>query len=146
MGIQENRGVSGGLPESELVGVPDPKLPSTQYSRPLAPKTISLVVFGTRVLKYWVLGPSGLVGLPPSELLRLCDRQANMVVQSRLTRRMPRPSGARLPRTISAKACHLIDRKTGRAPDPYGEKMRGKGRSAQYRRDTGEEGGNWERR
>ena len=33
--------------------------PSTQYLRTLVPKTIPLVVFGTRVLKYWVLGPSG---------------------------------------------------------------------------------------
>ena len=30
-----------------------------QYFRPLVPKTIPLMVFGTSVLKYWVLGPSG---------------------------------------------------------------------------------------
>ena len=36
-----------------------PEGPSTQYLRSLVPKTILLMVFGTRVLKYWVLGPSG---------------------------------------------------------------------------------------
>ena len=36
-----------------------PEGPSTQYLRLLAPKTIPLVVLGTRDLKYWVLGPSG---------------------------------------------------------------------------------------
>ena len=36
-----------------------PEGPSTQYLRSLVPKTIPLMVFGTRVLKYWVLGPSG---------------------------------------------------------------------------------------
>ena len=34
--------------------------PSTQYLRTLVPNSILLMVFGTRVLKYWVLGPSGL--------------------------------------------------------------------------------------
>ena len=38
---------------------PNPAGPSTQYLRFLVPKTILLVVFGTRNLKYWVLGPSG---------------------------------------------------------------------------------------
>ena len=33
--------------------------PSTQYSRTLVPKASKGMVFGTRVLKYWVLGPSG---------------------------------------------------------------------------------------
>ena len=37
-----------------------PEGPSTQYLRFLVPKTILLMVFGPRVLKYWVLGPSGL--------------------------------------------------------------------------------------
>ena len=32
---------------------------STQSFRTLVPKTILLMAFGTRVLKYWVLGPSG---------------------------------------------------------------------------------------
>ena len=36
-----------------------PKGPSTQYSRTLVPKAMPFMVFGTRVLKYWVLGPSG---------------------------------------------------------------------------------------
>ena len=35
--------------------------PSTQYLRCLVPNTIKNMVFGTTVLKYWVLGPSGLV-------------------------------------------------------------------------------------
>ena len=33
--------------------------PSTQYSRSLVPKAIPSMAFRTRVLKYWVLGPSG---------------------------------------------------------------------------------------
>ena len=33
--------------------------PSTQYLRTLVPKTIPLMAFGTRVPRYWVLGPSG---------------------------------------------------------------------------------------
>ena len=36
-----------------------PEGPSTQYLRTLVPKAIKGRVFGTRVLKYWVLGPSG---------------------------------------------------------------------------------------
>ena len=53
-----------GTPE-ELPGLglaclrPYPEGPSTQYLRTLVPKTIPLMAFGTRVLKYWVLGPSG---------------------------------------------------------------------------------------
>ena len=34
--------------------------PSTQHLRTLVPKAINGMVFGTRVLKHWVLGPSGL--------------------------------------------------------------------------------------
>ena len=37
----------------------DPEGPSTQYIRTLVPKTIKGMDFGTRILKYWVLGPSG---------------------------------------------------------------------------------------
>ena len=36
-----------------------PEGPSTQYLRSMVPKTIPLMVFGTRVLNYGVLGPSG---------------------------------------------------------------------------------------
>ena len=36
-----------------------PKGPSTQYLRTLVPKANKGMVFGTRVLQYWVLGPSG---------------------------------------------------------------------------------------
>ena len=40
-------------------GLGSPEGPSTQYLRFLVPKTIPLMVFGARELKYWVLGPSG---------------------------------------------------------------------------------------
>ena len=36
-----------------------PEVPSTQQLRFLDPNTIPLMAFGTRVLKYWVLGPPG---------------------------------------------------------------------------------------
>ena len=36
-----------------------PEGPSTEYLGTLVPKTIPLMIFGTRSLKYWVLGPSG---------------------------------------------------------------------------------------
>ena len=41
------------------VQVPVPEGQGTQYLRFLVPKTILLMVFGTRDLKHWVLGPSG---------------------------------------------------------------------------------------
>ena len=37
----------------------DPEGPSIQYLRLLVSKTILFMAFGTRDLKYWVLGPSG---------------------------------------------------------------------------------------
>ena len=37
-----------------------PEGPSTQCLRLLVPKTIPLMLLGTRILKYWVLGPSGI--------------------------------------------------------------------------------------
>ena len=43
--------------------------PSTQYLRFLVPKTILLMVFGTRVLKYWVLGRPEVCILPHSIFL-----------------------------------------------------------------------------
>ena len=46
-----------------------PEGPSTQYLRTLVPKTIPSMVFGTRVLKYWVLGPSGFVWVYTAEPL-----------------------------------------------------------------------------
>ena len=45
------------------------KGPSTQYFRTLAPATIPSMVLGTRVLKSWVLGPSGLHTCGRLELL-----------------------------------------------------------------------------
>ena len=44
-----------------------PEGPSTQYLRTLVPKTIPLAVFGTKGLKYWVLGPSGTGGHQPCQ-------------------------------------------------------------------------------
>ena len=38
-------------------------LAGTQYLRTLVPRTIPLMVFGIRVHKYWVLGPSGYVSV-----------------------------------------------------------------------------------
>ena len=38
-----------------------PEGPSTHCLRTLVPNTIPYMAFGTRVLKYWVLGPSGIV-------------------------------------------------------------------------------------
>ena len=47
--------------------------PSTQYLRTLVPKATEGMFFGTRVLKYWVLGPSGLDpgGLDPGDFVSL---------------------------------------------------------------------------
>ena len=39
----------------------NPKRPSAQYLRTLAPKAVPFMVFGARVLTCWVLGPSGKV-------------------------------------------------------------------------------------
>ena len=47
------QGVDEGLPRTLSQG------PSTQCLRTLVPKAISLIAFGTRVLSYLVLGPSG---------------------------------------------------------------------------------------
>ena len=40
-------------------GMMNPAGPRTHCLRTPVPNTIPLMVFGTRVLKYWVLGPSG---------------------------------------------------------------------------------------
>ena len=40
--------------------IPYQEGPSTQYLRFLAPKTLPCMVFGTKIRKYWVLGPSRL--------------------------------------------------------------------------------------
>ena len=40
-----------------------PEGPSSQYLRTLVPNTIKGMVFGTRVLKYWVLGPSKYINM-----------------------------------------------------------------------------------
>ena len=51
---QGSLGDSGNL----LLDLKNPEGPSTQHLRSLVPKAINSMVFGTRVLKYWVLGPS----------------------------------------------------------------------------------------
>ena len=38
------------------------EVPSTKYLRPLVPQTRPVMVVGTRVLEYWVLGPFGSIG------------------------------------------------------------------------------------
>ena len=52
-----NPGHSAGRQFSPAICIPEG--PSTHHLRTLVPNTIPLLVFGTRVLKYWVLGPSG---------------------------------------------------------------------------------------
>ena len=46
--------------------------PSTQYLRTLVPKAIKGRVFGTRVLKYWVLGISGTITRRPERSVPEC--------------------------------------------------------------------------
>ena len=58
--------------------------PSTQYLRLLVPKTITSMVFGTRDLKYWVLGPLGLIctfSISPSEWVKGPRRPEVVVCQ-----------------------------------------------------------------
>ena len=52
-------------PEAQQQG---PEGPSTQFLRTLVPKTSKGMVFGARVLKYWVLGPAWLDGRAISSL------------------------------------------------------------------------------
>ena len=51
-----------------LLGVGTPEGPSTQYLRFLVPKTMLLMVFGPKDLRYWVLGPSGILLVNPKDL------------------------------------------------------------------------------
>ena len=51
--------------------------PSTQYLRSLVPNTIKSMVFGTRKLKYWVLGPSGTWFGPRAHFLRPCTLECD---------------------------------------------------------------------
>ena len=51
--------------------MPFPHSPSTQCLRSLVPKTIALMVFGTSVLTYWVLEPSGLESIVCRPINRL---------------------------------------------------------------------------
>ena len=44
---------------SKMKSICHPEGPHTQYLGTLVPKTIPLMALGIRVLKYWVLGPSG---------------------------------------------------------------------------------------
>ena len=52
-------GVSPGTEKCPGYTLYFPEGPSTQYFGTLVPNTIPSMVFGTIVLKYWVLGPSG---------------------------------------------------------------------------------------
>ena len=54
-GQGEARGAEGGGR-----GLLFPEGPSTQSLRTLVPKAINGMVFGTRVLNHWVLGPLGI--------------------------------------------------------------------------------------
>ena len=51
-----------------------PEGPSTQYLKSLVPNTIESMAFGTRNLKYWLLGSSGSVSprvrVPIIQILR----------------------------------------------------------------------------
>ena len=53
------RSSNGLLGTESATKLPYPEGPSTQHIRTLVPKTVKGMVFGTRVLEYWVLGPSG---------------------------------------------------------------------------------------
>ena len=60
---------------------------STQYSGTLA-KTIPLMAFGTRVLEYWILGPSGLPSCSASTAgLRILGRFARTLRSGTQTRK-----------------------------------------------------------
>ena len=66
-----------------VLEVQDPEGPSTQYLRILVPKAIKGMVFGTRVLKCWVLGPSG--GGAAGQGVRRSER--NVALRSRSIQR-----------------------------------------------------------
>ena len=51
-----------------------PEGPSTQYLRTLVPKTIEGMGFGTRVLRFWLLGPLGPKPKPETYNLKPQDR------------------------------------------------------------------------
>ena len=55
-----------------------PEIPSTQYLRFLVPKARPRMVFGTGVLKYRVLGPSGYINTDSAGARRL-HHDANKV-------------------------------------------------------------------
>ena len=54
--LGDSRGAFRCLLSGVAVKESNPEGPSTQDLRPLVPKTTSLMVFGTRILKDWVLG------------------------------------------------------------------------------------------
>ena len=75
-----------------------PEGPSTQYLRTLVPKSIPaipLMAFGTRVLKYWVLG-LGPSGLGPLMFSRSAPHPPSLPRRSRRPRHWPTKSLAQV--------------------------------------------------
>ena len=75
---------------------------STQYLRTLVSNTIKGMVLGTRILKYWVLGPSGLVTwsrsyVVPSQTMSHCGFQSPLAPPCR----SKYPNTMYLPKTIT---------------------------------------------
>ena len=69
-----------------------PEGPSAQYVRTLVPKTIHLIAFGTKLLKYSVLGPSGVRKAYVKSFLGIF-----LPLTSYTPPKQPRLSGCRLP-------------------------------------------------
>ena len=83
-----------------------PECPSTQHLRTLVPKTIPLVmVFGTRVLKYWALGPAGFVEVLPRKTAFVSGQSVSWCIWTGMGHpaRVGR-SVSRLPKGFSLKA------------------------------------------
>ena len=66
--LLKSRASTLGIPRCPKSETGSPEGPRTQYLRLLVPKTILLMVFGNRILRYWILGPSAKL-LKASELL-----------------------------------------------------------------------------
>ena len=82
-----------------------PEGSTTQYLRSLVPKTILLMVFGTRVLKYWVLGRSGYPFSRRHALESLHPRRApGLCGGAGVASALPALFGASAP---STRNCHL---------------------------------------
>ena len=53
--------------EGQKILLHHPKGPSAQHLRTLVPNSLNCMVFGTRNLKYWVIGPSGVMAAQAAE-------------------------------------------------------------------------------